>query len=145
MVRSVQAAGPRVAPFSDIESMARRSEFIEHVVGTLARFGAVEVRRMFGGWGFYHRGTFFALASDDTLYLKTDDENRGRFDERGLPPFSFMKRGERIETHYRQAPEEALESPDEMADWARSAYGAALRAQARKAKATRSRAPGGAP
>jgi DNA transformation protein len=121
--------------------MARRSEFIEHVVGILARFGAVEVRRMFGGWGFYHRGTFFALAADDTLYFKTDDENRARFDERGLPPFAFMKRGERIETHYRQAPEEALENPDEMADWARSAYGAALRAQARKRKPTPSRTP----
>jgi len=124
--------------------MAKRSDFVDHVVETLARFGPVEVKRMFGGWGFYHRDVFFALIADDTLYLKTDDENRAEFDARGLPPFSFAKKGELIETHYRQAPEEALENPDEMATWARSAYGAALRAatRARRPSVRRKRAAG---
>lgn len=92
---------------------------------------------MFGGWGLYHQGTFFALIAEDTLYFKSDEANRGEFDARCLAPFTFVKKGETIETHYRAAPEEALEDPAEMARWARLGYAAALRAAS--AKATRSR------
>ena len=45
--------------------MARRSAFVEHVVEMLRTFGAVEARAMFGGWGLYHRGAFFALVADE--------------------------------------------------------------------------------
>ena len=31
--------------------MARRSEFVEHVVELMRSFGAVEPKSMFGGWG----------------------------------------------------------------------------------------------
>ena len=101
---------------------------------TMRLFGSVESRRMFGGWGIYHQGAFFALIAADTLYLKTDEANRAEFDTRGLEPFTFAKKGERIETHYRAAPEEALEDPAEMARWARLGYAAALRAAAAKAR-----------
>jgi DNA transformation protein len=112
--------------------MPRRSEFIEHVVETMRRFGPVEVRRMFGGWGFYHQGLFFALAADDILYFKSDDENRGDFDAHALPHFTFMKKGESVVTSYRQAPDDAFESAEVMAEWCRRGYAAALRAAARK-------------
>jgi DNA transformation protein and related proteins len=114
--------------------MQKRSEFVEHVVESLRRFGTVEARSMFGGWGLYHEGLFFALVADDVLYLKADDQNRGEFDARGLEPWIFVpKRGERIVTQYRQAPEEGFEDAEVMAKWARSSYGAALRAAAKKA------------
>ena len=114
--------------------MPKRTEFVEHVIETLRAFGPVEVRRMFGGWGLYHQERFFALIADETLYLKADDDNRAEFDARGLEPFTFEKKGERIETHYRAVPEEALEDPAEMARWARLGYAAALRAAATKAR-----------
>ena len=114
--------------------MPKRTDFVEHVVETMRTFGSVEARRMFGGLGIYHQGLFFALIDEDTLYLKTDDENRAEFDARGLEPFTFEKKGERIETHYRAVPEEALEDPAEMARWARLGYAAALRAAASKAR-----------
>ncbi len=118
--------------------MPRRSEFVEHVVESLRAFGPVEARSMFGGWGLYHEGLFFALVADDVLYLKADDKNRAEFDARGLDPWVFeAKDGNRIVTQYRQAPEEGFESADVMAKWARSAYGAALRAAAKKAKQVR--------
>lgn len=114
------------------ESMAKkRSEFVEHVVETMRAFGPVEARSMFGGWGLYHRELFFALVAEDTLYFKADDETRGEFAERGLGPFVYN--GKHSVSYY-QAPEEALERPDEMADWARKGYGAALRAAAKKRK-----------
>ena len=122
--------------------MPRRSEFVEHVIETMRRFGAVEARSMFGGWGLYHREAFFALIAEDALYLKVDDESRAEFEAAGMAPFVYsMKTGE-ITMSYYQAPEEALESPDVMADWARKAYAAALRAPAKRAKKKRTpRAP----
>lgn len=115
--------------------MSKRSEFVEHVVESLRAFGPVEARSMFGGWGLYHEGLFFALVADDVLYLKADDQNRAEFDARGLDPWVFEpKHGQRIVTQYRQAPEEGFESAEVMAKWARSGYGAALRAAAKKAR-----------
>jgi DNA transformation protein len=113
--------------------MPKRSEFVEHVVETMRRFGPVEAKSMFGGWGLYHQGLFFALIAEDTLYLKTDAENRADFDALKLEPFVYaQKDGDTIVMSYRRAPEDALESPDVMAEWARRGYAAALRAAARK-------------
>jgi DNA transformation protein and related proteins len=109
--------------------MTPRGEFVEHVLDTLRAFGPVEPKAMFGGWGLYHAGLFFALISDKVLYLKVDAENRAAFDELGLPPFVYESRlGERTVLHYHQAPAAALESPEVMAEWARLSYAAALRA-----------------
>ena len=125
--------------------MPKRSEFVEHVIETMRSFGPVTARTMFGGWGLYHEGVFFALVFDDTLYLKSDATNAAEFEARGLEPFVFESRkaGETITTSYRRAPEEALESLDEMARWARSGYGAALRkAGVRRTKARKPKTPG---
>jgi DNA transformation protein len=122
----------RVSPVSDVQ-MPKRSEFVEHVVETMGRFGPVDAKSMFGGWGLYHQGLFFALIAADALYLKCDDENRADFEARGLEPFVYsMRDGEKLTMSYRQAPEEALESPEAMAEWARRGYAAALRAAANK-------------
>jgi DNA transformation protein len=122
--------------------MTPRSEFVQHVLESLGAFGAVEPKAMFGGWGLYHAGLFFALISDDVLYLKVDAESRPAFEQLGLPPFVFeSKLGERTVMHYHQAPAEALESAEIMAEWARRSYAAALRAaKARPAPRRRSAA-----
>ena len=98
---------------------------------------------MFGGWGLYHQGLFFALVAQETLYLKTDDANRADFDAAGLEPFEFKARGGKIVgMHYRRAPEEALESPAVMAEWARLGYAAAVRAAAGAVSRERAKGPG---
>jgi DNA transformation protein len=137
----IRRAAAYRSPFSDIgfgtdnACMAKRSEFVEHVVETMRAFGPVEARAMFGGWGLYHQGAFFALVAGDTLFLKTDAENRTHFEALGLEPFVFeAKGGKKSAMSYRRAPDEALESPAVMARWARYAYEAALRAAAAKSK-----------
>jgi|SRR5687768_1326823 len=123
----------QVWPFPDVESMPKRSEFVEHVVETMRRFGPVDAKAMFGGWGLYHQGVFFALIAEDALYIKADDGNRADFDALGLEPFVYsMKDGQSLTMSYRAAPEEALESPDVMAEWARRGYAAGLRATGKK-------------
>jgi DNA transformation protein and related proteins len=110
-----------------MKKSAAAGEFVAHVIDCLRGIGAVEAKRMFGGWGLYHDGVFFALVLGDVLYLKTDENNRAEFDARNLEPFTFVKGGKTIVTGYRAAPEEAFENPRVMAKWARSAYAAALR------------------
>jgi DNA transformation protein len=110
-----------------------RNDFVEHVVETMREFGPVIPKQMFGGWGLYHDGLFFALIIEDTLYLKVDEDNRAQFEGAGLPSFVYVtKDGDRIAMSYHQAPPESLEGPAAMAEWARSGYGAALRAKTRK-------------
>ena len=113
--------------------MPRRSETVEYLVELMRPWGAVTAKSMFGGWGLYREGLFFAIVADDVLYLKTDDETRATFEAERLDPFVFRsKDGTSTAMSYRRAPDEALENPDEMARWAGLAYGAAVRAAARK-------------
>lgn len=124
-------------------SMPKPNEFVELALENLRAFGAVTTRRMFGGWGIYRDGVFFALIADDTLYFKSDDESHDQFVRASPGPFTFVKKGERIVTHYYEVPEDAFEDPQVMAKWARLGYAAALRA-AKKPRSRRkppSRAP----
>ena len=111
--------------------MAKTNEFVDLVIENLRAFGAVTTRRMFGGWGIYRDGVFFALIAGDTLYFKSDDENRAQFERASPGPFTFEKKGERIVTHYYAVPEDAFEDAEVMAKWARLGYAAALRAAKR--------------
>ena len=112
--------------------MKTSNEFATHAAELLATVGLVVVRRMFGGYGLYCGGTMFALIANDVLYLKVDEVNRGEFERAGATPFVYEAKGRRMVMSYLSAPAQALESPDLAAQWARSAYAAALRARAAK-------------
>src|SRR5438034_10598132 len=80
-----------------------RDDFVEHVVDTMRELGAVSAKPMFGGWGLYHDGLFFALVFEDSLYLKVDDENRAEFEAAGLAAFVYVtKDGDRMTMSYHQ-------------------------------------------
>lgn len=105
------------------------SPFVESLLDLLAPIGGVTARRMFGGYGIYKDELFIGLVDDDKLYLRADAITRPRFDELGLPPFSFTyPDGRMITMKYHLAPEEALASPMRMKPWAMMAVEAALRA-----------------
>lgn len=110
---------------------------VEHCLELFAPLGAVRAKAMFGGYGFYLDDLFFALIADETLYLKVDDQTEGAFREAGSYAFTYSyKDGRSVTMAYWSAPEEAMEGPPMMRDWARLALGAALRARkpARRAK-----------
>ena len=107
-----------------------RPPLVEHCLELFAPLGAVRSKSMFGGWGFYLDDHFFALIADDTLFLKTDQQTESAFKEAGSFPFTYTyKDGRRVTMAYWSAPEDAMESPPMMYDWARLALGAALRAR----------------
>ena len=103
-------------------------ELVEHACELFAPLGAIRVKAMFGGWGFYCDELFFAIVAFETLYLKADGESADVFRQAGGEPFQVTSKSGRTETmNYWTVPGEALESPAEMLPWGRLALAAAVR------------------
>ncbi len=100
-------------------------------------------RRMFSGVGLFHGGIMFGLLVRDAMYLRVDDITRARFEEAGCRPFSYL-RGEREVSlaAYYGVPEDLLDRPDALLQWAHDAIATSRRAAA-NARPARSRS--GAP
>jgi DNA transformation protein len=121
--------------------MAVTPSFRDYVLEQLAGLGRVRPHRMFGGVGLYCDELFFALITDDTLYLKVDDGNRDDFVHRGMKPFRPYRDRPDWEMGYFEVPADVLEDAEAMVVWARKSVRAALAAPARKAPRKRGRKP----
>jgi len=94
---------------------------------------------MFGKTGVFCDGLMLAMARDDTLYFRVDDDNRAFFKEaESFPPLNYEKKGGTIDLAFWRAPERLFDEPDELVAWARAALAAARRvaAQAREGRAS---------
>ena len=119
--------------------MAVSDDFRDFVLVQLSPAGRVTPRAMFGGVGLYLDGIFFALIDDDTLYFKTDDRTRARYERAGSRPFCpYPDRPERP-MGYWQVPAEVLEDADELSGWARESMGVALAKRKRRTARRRAR------
>jgi DNA transformation protein len=112
--------------------MAVSDDFRDFVLEQLAPAGRVTSRAMFGGVGLYLDGLFFALIDDDTLYFKSDDSTRARYEQAGSKPFCPFPDQPDKSMAYWQVPAEVLEDADELAAWAREAMGVALAKKSRR-------------
>jgi DNA transformation protein and related proteins len=112
--------------------------FRSFVLDQLARTTpGIRARSMFGGVGIYASDLFFGLVDDDTLYLKVDDSNRDRFEQRGMGPFRpYGEQGEVMQ--YYEVPEDLLEDPEALRPWVEASIGVARNARRRKARRGRS-------
>ncbi|CAN5912723.1 hypothetical protein BH11PSE3_BH11PSE3_39770 [soil metagenome] len=116
--------------------MVVSNSFAEFLREQLAPLGHIAVRRMFGKSGVFCNGLMLGMVTDDTLYVRVDDQNRATFAEaRSAPPLSYVKKGATIDLSFWRVPERLLDEPEELVLWA----GAAL-AAARRDAATRNRA-----
>ena len=103
-----------------------------------ASFGAVQVRRMFGGAGLYADGVMFGLVADGQIYLKADATTAPDFEREGCGPFEYgTKTGKRAVMSYWRLPDRLYDDPDELARWARTALSIAQRNAAAKPKTPR--------
>ena len=101
--------------------------FRAFVLDQFSELGEVTPRPMFGGVGLYHEGQFFAIIAGDVLYLKVDDTTRPDYVKAGMKPFRpYPQRP--VTMQYFAVPAAVLESPLELARWARRAIGVAGRA-----------------
>lgn len=110
----------------------------EYIAEMFAAFGRVSVRRMFSGAGVFSDGLMIALISRDVIYLKADTQTIPAFEAEGLAPFSYQRKGvTRTINSFWRTPERLYDDPDELAQWARQAREAALRAGVKKPKAAK--------
>ena len=100
-------------------------DYLYYVLEQLDEVGEVNVRRMFGGYGLYLDGAFFAIISrDNVLYFKVDASTQADYEALGMQQFTPL--------HYYEVPVEVLEDRAQLAIWARKAYDVALRQAAAK-------------
>jgi DNA transformation protein len=109
---------------------------VEAIRDVFPEISDIRVRRMFGGLGVFRGDAMFALAFDDTLYMKTDAALAARYAEAGSEPFVYEKKGRRTEMSFWRLPDAALDDPSEACDWARASLAPAeAAARERRAKA----------
>ena len=121
--------------------MSVSDDYRDFVLEQLAPAGRVTSRAMFGGVGLYLEGLFFALIDDDTLFFKTDEATRKRYESAGSKPFCPYPDQPDQSMGYWTVPAEVLEDSDELAAWAREAMGVALAKKRRLPARRRSSKP----
>lgn len=91
-------------------------------------------KRMFSGAGLFAGGIMFGLLVRDTMFFRVDDRTRQRFEDAGSEPFSYTRRGRKVNLgSYYAVPEDLLDRPDELLRWARDAVASAHAAVQRSA------------
>ncbi|MGQ0383066.1 MAG: TfoX/Sxy family protein [Gammaproteobacteria bacterium] len=115
--------------------MSVSDDYRDFVLEQLAPAGRVSPRRMFGGVGLYLDGLFFALIDEDTLYFKTNEASRARYQHAGSEPFCPYRERPDYQMAYWQVPAEVLEDADQLKAWAREALAVALRSRSAGAPA----------
>jgi DNA transformation protein and related proteins len=114
---------------------AKAAAIIERLKSSLTPLGVFRSRPMFGGHGLYLDDMFFGLIAYDTLYLKTDEQNRGDFTKAKSKPFSFgSSRKGLVTTSYWQCPTDVFKDGRKLQRWVGKALEAARRAKSAKPK-----------
>lgn len=100
----------------------------EQIQELFSVFGRVSVRRMFGGAGIFADGLMIGLISDGDIFLKADAQTIPKFQAEGMAAFTYGAKQRRVVMSYWRMPDRLLDDPEELAEWARSAFGTAQRA-----------------
>jgi DNA transformation protein len=107
------------------------TQYLAFVLDQLGQMRTVTSRRMFGGAGFYAGEAFFAIADDDTLYFKVDEQTRPEYQREGMQPFQPMGPDKPMNGYY-ELPARVLEDADELQQWMLRAIEVALRSGRRR-------------
>lgn len=93
-----------------------------------AGLGPVTIKRMFGGKGVYFQGLIVAVElSDGDLLLKADSISAPEFEAAGSRQWIPAGKSGPVKMPYWSIPDEAIDDPDVMTEWAKRAYEASLR------------------
>jgi DNA transformation protein len=111
--------------------MKRDDSFHEYVMNEVFReIIGISSRAMFGGWGIYQNGYFFALIDDGRLYFKVDETNKADYELEGSEPFVYKgKDGKKMTMNYYEVPADVLENYEKIAMWVDKAVEVAVKAK----------------
>ncbi|MDH4084658.1 MAG: TfoX/Sxy family protein [Nitrospira sp.] len=89
--------------------------FKDFVLDQLADLRRITARAMFGGYGLYHRATFFGIIHKDHLYFKVTRETVGRYQDQGMRPFRPNAK-QTLQSFY-EVPIDVLEDAEQLVAW----------------------------
>jgi DNA transformation protein len=122
--------------------MVASDGFAEFLRDQLAPLGRITTRRMFGKTGVFCNGLMLGMVTDDTLYVRVDDQNRQIFKEaQSAPPLNYQKKGATIDLAFWRVPERLLDEPDELVAWAQAALAAARRVATKRKRRVPDKSP----
>lgn len=104
--------------------------FKDFVLDQLVGLSDVSVRKMFGAFGLYSGGTFFAIVDEGVLYFKTNKETRQKYIDAGTD--CFHVNDEQTLKNYFEVPADVLENPEMLSEWAGEAIEVAHEAKRRE-------------
>jgi len=93
--------------------------FLEFVLEQLNGMEGLTHRYMFGGYGLYQYGKFFAILYDGRVYFKTNLKSRMPYIQNGMK--AFQPNEKQTLKNYFEVPGEILEEPELLISWAHSA------------------------
>ena len=105
------------------------NDYLNYCLEILAPHGTITFRRMFGGFGLYRDGLFFAIIADDTLFFKVDDTTRTTFTDYDSEPFTYDKKGKSYNLNYYEVPVDVLENETLLEEFVEAACAVAERAK----------------
>lgn len=110
--------------------MAKDESFKDFVLTeVLNKIDGVTAKAMFGGWGIYRSGIFFAMIANGELFFKVDPSNRNDYMRFGSKQFIYISPdGRSMKMEYYQLPGEIMESGD-VSEWVEKSYQIALKAK----------------
>ena len=99
--------------------MPRDNSFHEYIMNEVFQdIEGVTSKPMFGGWGIYRDGVFFALIADGELYFKVDDSNKAEYNKYDSKPFVYTgHKGKDVTMSYWLLPEWIMEDKNELVKW----------------------------
>ncbi len=102
------------------------NSFVLHILDQLAALGNVRARKMFGGFGIYKDGIFFAIIADHIVFFKTNKTTAQKYERLGSKPFTYERDGKIIALNYWELPVEILENRAELEEFALEAFTVAM-------------------
>lgn len=98
---------------------AKHTGFKDFVMDQLTDLRGLTCRAMFGGYGLYHRSTFFGIIHQDRLYFKVTATTAPRYKEHGMKPFRPNAK-QTLKSFY-EVPIDVLEDAEALTQWATDA------------------------
>ncbi len=113
--------------------------FVDYLIkDAFSGINGITVKSMFGGYGIYKDGIFFAIIDQDKnkLYFKSGEENLEDFKNHNCEQFIYeSKKGKDMKMNYYEVPIEIIESKNDLRGWVQKAYEVSVKAkQIKKSK-----------
>lgn len=105
--------------------MAVNEQQVQFIQDQLTDFGEVDVKKMFGGAGFYKDGTMFGMLAGETFRMRVDEQNQNDYEKAGMS--QYFNKGKKKGMPYWEVPADVLEDRSALKTWAQKAFDAAQR------------------